>query len=132
MTFGINKSDSVGILSSSLCLLHCLATPFLFVAQTQIFAHAPSKPIWWSSLDFVFIIISAFAIYFSSKNTSKKWISVALWISWFLLLFIIANEKVAWFTIPEFAIYFPSATLIFLHWYGGKFCQCKDDHCCVN
>jgi len=62
----------------------------------------------------------------------KKWVAIALWLSWFLLLTIILNEKTAWFSIPEAAIYLPSLSLIFLHWYGSKFCQCKDETCCVN
>ncbi|WP_203257099.1 MerC domain-containing protein [Hyunsoonleella ulvae] len=132
MTFAINKSDSIGIISSSLCLLHCLATPFLFAAQTHVMACCEGKPLWWSSLDIIFLFISALAIYKSSASVSKKWVGNALWICWSMLVFIIVNEKLGWFSIPEPTIYIPSLSLIVLHWYGSMFCQCKNEKCCAN
>ncbi|WP_298555246.1 MerC domain-containing protein [uncultured Algibacter sp.] len=132
MTFTINKSDTIGILSSSLCLIHCLATPFLFAVQVHVIKCCEAKPLWWSSIDFIFLIISALAIYKSSTTVSKKWITITLFASWLLLVFIIVNEKVGWFNISEVAIYLPSLGLIFFHWYSSRFCQCKNKTCCVN
>lgn len=132
MTLTINKSDTIGILSSTLCLVHCIATPFLFAFQAHALKCCEAKPLWWSSLDIIFLIVSALAIYKSSMSVSKKWIVIVLSISWFLLVFIIINEKLAWFDIPEAAIYLPSLSLIFFHWYGSKFCQCKNETCCIN
>lgn len=132
MTLTIKKSDSIGIISSGLCLLHCITTPFLFVAQAQILTSSQSKPLWWSSLDIIFLIISALAIYKSNTSVSNKWIGYALWISWFILLFIIVNEKLEWLEIPEYAIYLPSLSLIFFHFYGSMYCQCKDENCCAK
>lgn len=128
MNLSINKSDSLGIMASSLCLLHCLATPLLFAAQSQILNWAP----WWSSIDVFFLLISAFAIYKSTTTVVKNWIKSALWISWAVLFFIIINEKIEWLPIPEVAIYFPSMSLVFLHIYSNKYCQCTDDKCCTN
>ncbi|TBN18800.1 MerC domain-containing protein [Hyunsoonleella pacifica] len=132
MLLTINKSDSIGILSSGLCLIHCISTPFLFAAQAHVLKCCEAKPLWWSSLDIIFLCISALAIYKSSTSVSKKWIVIALYMSWFLLVTIVVNEKAGWFNIPESAIYFPSLSLIFFHWYGSKFCQCKNEKCCVN
>ena len=132
MTLTIRKSDSIGILSSSLCLIHCLATPFLFAVQAHVISCCASKPLWWSSLDVIFLIISALAIYKSSTSVSKKSIVIALCISWFFLVLIIVNEKTGWFHIPQPAIYFPSLSLIFFHWYGSKYCQCENETCCTN
>lgn len=128
MNLSINKSDSLGIMSSSLCLAHCLATPLLFSAQSQIL----NVSSWWSRIDLFFVLISAFAIYKSTTSTTKKWIISALWINWSLLLFIIMNEKIEWLSIPETAIYFPSLALVLLHIYSNKYCQCIDNNCCTN
>ena len=87
------KSDLLGTFVSSLCLVHCVATPFIFVAQTGIAACCKVTPTWWSSIDFIFLGISFLAIYWSTKSTSIKWIKPALWLSWGLLSSIIVNEN---------------------------------------
>ena len=132
MIFSFTKSDTIGVLSSGFCLLHCLATPFLFVTQTRISHCCDLKPMWWSSIDFIFLVISAVAIYRTVTNTTKKWMKIALWVNWFLLLFFISNENSKWLFIPEHFIYFPALSLIFLHAYNSAYCQCKKKGCCVN
>jgi hypothetical protein len=76
----IKKSDVLGVLASGLCLIHCIATPFIFVAQTCSASCCSVAPTWWSTIDYVFLGISFFAIYWSVQNTSKNWIKYALWI----------------------------------------------------
>ncbi len=132
MILAINKSDTIGILSSTLCIVHCIATPFLFAFQANALKCYEFKPLWWSSLDIIFLIVSALAIYKSCMSISNKWIVIALSISWLLLVLIIINEKLAWFDIQETTVYLPSLSLIFFHWYGSKFCQCKNERCCIN
>lgn len=127
-----NQSDSIGIISSALCLAHCLATPLLFAAQSQIINFGNTKPLWWSSLDLILLLISSLAIYKTTLSTTKKWIKNGLWLSFFILSFIIINEKIGWFHIPEAAIYIPSMSLIFLHIYNSKFCSCRNESCCVK
>ncbi|WP_298520995.1 MerC domain-containing protein [uncultured Kordia sp.] len=127
------KSDTIGIYASSLCLVHCLATPLLFIAQSQmICCEGTSVPLWWKALDLFFLVISFVAIYWSVISTSKEWMKYALWTTWFVLSFILINERMQWLSIPEYAIYFPSLSLVFLHFYNRKFCHCKEDRCCVN
>jgi len=132
MTFSFQKSDSIGIISSGLCLIHCLATPFLFVAQAQVATSIEKTTIWWSSIDFIFLFISLFAIYKSSLNSSKKWMKSALWVTWSLLALIILNEKLGIIEIPEETIYFPALGLIGLHFYNSKYCKCENDNCCAD
>ncbi|WP_298880503.1 MerC domain-containing protein [uncultured Polaribacter sp.] len=128
------KSDILGSFVSSLCLIHCFATPFIFVAQTSVSACCTTTitPSWWSYIDLFFLVISLFAIYWSTKFTTAKWMKFALWINWFLLFTVITNEKSALFHLPEITIYIPAFALVILHIYNRKYCRCNVDSCCVK
>ncbi len=126
------KSDILGSFVSSLCLMHCIATPFIFVAQTGMSACCTTTPIWWSIIDISFLVISFFAIYWSIKLTTAKWMKFALWINWFLLFVVIINEKLTLFYLPEVTIYIPALALVILHIYNRKYCKCNVDTCCVK
>lgn len=128
MNLTINKSDSLGMLVSTLCLIHCLATPFLIAFTIQF----RKLSVIWSYIDVVFLCFSALAIYRSSKEISKQWVKTLLWSSWSILLFILLNEKIHWQEIPEAAIYIPTLSLLFLHFYSSKYCQCDNDKCCTS
>nr|WP_249028265.1 MerC family mercury resistance protein [Nonlabens xylanidelens] len=43
-----------------LCVIHCAITPLLFLSHAAAMSQGISKPIWWSNLDYLFIIISFF------------------------------------------------------------------------
>lgn len=126
------KADHIGAFSSALCLIHCVATPFIFVAQSSAFTLAKEAPSWWKFIDYIFLIISFLAIYNTVQNTSKYWIKPALYMSWFLLFVVIINEKISWFALPESAIYLPAVLLIGLHLYNRKYCKCNTDKCCTH
>lgn len=126
-----SKSDIIGMFASSLCLLHCTFTPFLFIAHAQLASHDIAIPFWWKVLDYVFLAISFMAVYWSVKTTSKAWMKPAFWGTWAVLFFILMNEKVHLFHIPEFTIYLPSLGLVFLHIYNKKYCKCKEEECCA-
>ena len=126
------KSDWIGALASGLCLIHCLATPFLFVASAGIGFHGDAHPSWWGALDIIFLVLSFFAVYWSIQNTSETWIKYGFGIVWLLLALIVLNEKFEIFHIAEAAIYPPTIGLIFLHFYNRYYCQCKDETCCAD
>ncbi len=124
-----NNSDTLGIIASSLCLVHCLVTPFLFLAHTGLIISEGTHPIWWKSLDFIFLGLSFMAIRRSSKTTSKPKMKYAFWKSWLLLFVIVINEKLSMFPIPEETIYLASSLLVVLHVYNLKYCQCEQECC---
>lgn len=126
------KPDIVGAFSSALCLLHCIATPLIFILQPVSVSSEASLPLWWKGLDFLFLIISFFAVYFSSKKTSKQWVSYALWSCWFILTIGLLNEKLALFSLPEIVVFIPAIGLIVLHFYNKKYCRCQGETCCNN
>lgn len=127
-----NNSDLIGALASGLCLIHCIATPFIFLAQTCSAICCDTAPVWWATIDFLFIGISLFAVYWSTKKSSKLWIKYALWISWALLCLMILNEKIQLLDLPELSIYIPALALVILHLYNRKYCKCKDHTCCTS
>ncbi|WP_437823531.1 MerC domain-containing protein [Tenacibaculum mesophilum] len=127
------KSDTLGALSSGLCLVHCVFTPFLFVIQSHATCCShEAVPFWWKSLDVLFLVISFFAIQKSVQTTSKKWMQYALWITFLILFIIILNEYTQAMKLPEKSIYVPSLGLVFLHIYNRKYCQCANNTCCAN
>ena len=127
-----SKSDIIGVTASSLCFVHCVATPLLFVAQATTMAVETGHPWWWGTLDIVFLAISFFAVFWSARNTSKRWIKYALWFSWLLLSLIVLNEKFEILHFPEETIYLPSTALVFLHIYNHRFCRNDEDNCCAE
>jgi len=124
--------DILGTFASSLCLIHCVATPFIFMAYTATAGCCETAPIWWKFLDYFFLIISFYAILLSTKATTIDWIKPLLWLNWFLLMSIIMNEKLELFLLPEALIYIPSISLMGLHLYNKKYCNCNKNKCCIN
>ncbi len=127
----INKihknSDNIGIISSTVCTIHCMLTPFLFVAKSCSATCCKHTPNWWKAIDILFLIISFIAIYFSSKNSNDKFIRLSFWMSWFFLSFIIVNEHIEFILISQWLIYIPAFTLIFTHFYNRKYCLCNTE-----
>ncbi len=127
-----SKSDIIGATASIMCFIHCLATPFLFVAYSNAALIEATHPWWWGILDIVFLAISFFAVFWSASHTSKWWVKNAFWILWVLLAGLILNEKWEIAHVPEALIYLPTLGLVFLHLYNQRYCQCGDENCCVD
>ena len=94
MIKSILRSDIVGAAASGLCMIHCMATPLLFIAQScSVSGCCETSPQWWSSIDYLFIGVTAFAVQQSGLNTTKPIIKYALYATWVLLTLLILNEK---------------------------------------
>ena len=129
----IPQSDVLGAVASGLCALHCIATPFLFFAQScSANGCCGSSPTWWSSIDYIFIGITFFAVYQSGINSSKPWLKYALFTIWTLLSLLVLNGKFGVLNIPEWWKYIMAGGLIGLHMYSLKYCQCAEDSCCIH
>ena len=79
--------DSIGIIAGILCAIHCIATPFLFIAKACAATCCADAPTWWVVIDYLFLIISFMAIFFISRQLSIQWLKIYFWVSWSLLLF---------------------------------------------
>ncbi len=128
------KPDTIGSLASTLCLIHCIATPFIFITQacTASASCCANAPIWWQSIDYIFIIISFFAIYRSTQTSTNAKIKIALWTTWFIFFILILNKTIQLFSISNYFIYSAGILLALFHLYNLNYCQCKDEDCCVN
>ena len=131
MKYTLKHADTIGAINSSLCVAHCFATPFLFLTQAQTsLVELSSVPLWWQLLNYVFIIVSFFAIKRTVKNSSNELVKSLLWASWVFLSALILNEEFEIMHMPELLTYFAGITLASLHIYNLKYCQCEDENCC--
>ena len=132
------KSDIIGAIASVLCLIHCLATPLLFVVQSGMEHHDDHGhhhghgADWWAFLDVALIAIGLLAIYRTSKTTSLKWLRAALYTFWSILVLIILNEKLHVVHVPHEVIYIPTLALAGLHIYNYRYCECEEEACCAS
>jgi MerC mercury resistance protein len=72
------KSDNIGIISSVLCLIHCLALPLLITLlpmANQFIAEEIHH------LDYAFWVFSLIAVYYSSRQTNRRDIRYAFYIA---------------------------------------------------
>tara|TARA_B100000902_G_scaffold343959_1_gene349023 strand:- start:334 stop:702 length:369 start_codon:yes stop_codon:yes gene_type:complete len=117
----LKHSDIFGLISAISCAIHCSLTPLLFII-----------PFWWSGLNILFVIFSFFAVYGAVKNSSSKIVKPLLWIGFVFFLFMILNEELGLLHLPELLTYTAATNLAILHIYNLKYCQCKDDQCCIH
>jgi hypothetical protein len=132
MNITSTKSDLIGALAGMVCLLHCIATPFLFIAVAGSANHGVEAPVWWISINYTFLVVAFFAVLQSVKTTSNNTIKPIFWVAYFLLFAVIINEQFLWIHLPEFFSYLAASFLIGVHLYNQKYCQCSTEGCCVD
>lgn len=77
----MSKSDLIGISSSILCLLHCLAFP-LILSAGYLFNYSISGH--WHGLDYLFVLLGMVAAWASARRTSIPALKLAFWITIFI------------------------------------------------
>jgi len=126
------NSDHIGVTASSICMLHCYFTPLLFLSQATSVTFTQEIPFLWQSLNYLFLLISFLAIYYTAKNSSKLSVKVLLVSTWLILSCLIINEFFEIISIPELYTYAAATSLAGLHVYNLKYCRCDDDNCCKD
>ena len=115
----ISNSDIVGATASILCIAHCILTPFLFAAQATVLSSCwDLSPTWWRMIDFLFLVITFFAISYSAKSTLLKWTPTILYLLWALLAVLTINKFFQIVPLPHFLIYSSAIGLSVLHLYN--------------
>ena len=132
MKITLKNSDNLGILSSSLCLIHCFITPFIYMSFTSLFSQNDFLYSSWKGINIIFIVFSLIAVNRSTKKTTSKIIKPIFWFSWCFLFFVLFNEEVKFIELPELVSYLSALNLAGIHVYNLKFCGCKDENCCTK
>lgn len=102
------KSDIIGIISSGLCLVHCLAGPIMV-----LLGYSFIEPDGWHIWDFIFLIISAYAIFNVTRGHSTRWIKAGLWASFSVLsLSIFFSHDMLFFSVLS---WLAAASLVVFH-----------------
>ena len=112
-TLNPKKFDIIGILSSSICLIHCLATPLLMAIGAGFFTNP-----WFEHL---FVLISFLSIYKATQKSNHFKLSVFLWISFAGFAACIFFEE--WHHDIHYVGYFFSLLIIIGHLLNIKHCQ---------
>ena len=125
----LHQSDLLGVLASGLCAIHCALTPVFFAVrpllETAHDGHHHDHVGFWGALDYVFLILSLLAVWYSARHTSHasfKWI---LWIAWGVFAVGLLSEPLN-YSHGIWLMYFGSITLVVAHIQNYRYCQrCK-------
>lgn len=72
------KTDIVGIISSTLCLIHCIAGPLLVLLGVSVQFHEGEH---WHIWELIFMAVSAWAVWRVTRLHSPQFVKLGLWIS---------------------------------------------------
>jgi hypothetical protein len=122
-----NYSNLIGAAASGLCAVHCAATPLLFVAKPLLegaageHAHAHGSPLW-AAFDYVFLVLSFVAVWYSTRHTDHRTLTRVLWVSWAVFALGLLSEP---FNLPygSWLMYGGSITLVVAHLKNFQHCQ---------
>jgi len=119
-------SDFLGVAASGLCAIHCALTPLFFAAKPVLEStmghHHHHGDGFWSLLDYLFLVLSLLAVWYSAKHTHHKGIRKMLWGAWVvfaigLLAEIFHVEYGIWL------MYLGSIALVVTHSYNHLYCK---------
>lgn len=109
----INNADIIGILSSSICLIHCLATPLLIAFGVGFINNLGFK--------YLFLIISFLSVYKATEKINNTKIALLLYISfWGFLLSSLFEED---YDFLHYAEYIFAILIIIGHFINIKHCK---------
>jgi len=112
-TTKINIAGLIGILSSSICLVHCAAMPLLSAFGAGFITNPFFK--------YLFLIISFVSIFKATENITSKKISFLLWISfWGFLFSTLFQEEYEWL---HYSVYLFAILIIIGHILNIKHCR---------
>jgi hypothetical protein len=123
------NSDELGMVGSALCIIHCLATPFLLVFLAASPYSQVGNYYWWTMLDVVFLGVSVLAVWITIQRTAFRWIKIGMVVSLLLLAFFIFNERLEGIEFPVDMVYFPAVALVILHIINLRKCRCETACC---
>ncbi|MFB0946900.1 MAG: hypothetical protein ACI9V1_001867 [Spirosomataceae bacterium] len=112
------NSNYMGIASATLCVVHCILTPFLILIV--------SKYEWWGNLTFLFLAISLYAVHDAIRSKPPKHILWLICGSYALMAGFLLLEE-AW-SLAEPLSYIASLGLVVGHILNIRYCKhCTND-----
>lgn len=111
-----NRADLVGIINTSLCMVHCLLTPILlaFLGSAE----------WLHDLSYLFLFLSFYAIWEATQHSTNSKVLSIIWLSFALLsVSILFEEDFKWL---HYLNYVASIGIIGGHILNIRYCkQCN-------
>ncbi|MEO0340777.1 MAG: MerC domain-containing protein [Bacteroidota bacterium] len=126
----VDYSDFMGVAASALCTIHCALSPLLFMtkpAVIQTFGRPAHSHDAWASLDYIFLILSLIAVWYSSEHTANDNLSWVLWGAWSLFAIGLFLEPLE-LSFGIFLMYIGSILLVITHLENYRHCQ----HCTIR
>lgn len=71
-------ADLLGVVSSVICLLHCLLLPLLWVWLSSFTVES------WHLLDYIFMAFAGIAVFFSARHAAFSYLKIGLWVSFII------------------------------------------------
>lgn len=121
----LSYSDWLGVAASGLCAIHCALTPVFFAArpvlESTMGQHNHGSG-FWALLDYLFLVLSLAAVWYSSRHTVHKRIKRVLWAAWVVFAIGLLSEPFH-FTHGIWFMYVGSITLVIAHLYNHRYCK---------
>ncbi len=123
-------SDWLGVAASGLCAVHCALTPLFFAAKPALagvvgeHAHAHGHG-FWGLLDYIFLVLSFLAVWYSARHTIQPALKWVLWAAWwgFAIGLLLEPYELA---SGKWLMYAGSFTLVIAHIKNYQHCRnCK-------
>ncbi len=121
----LNYSDWLGASASGLCAIHCTLTPILFAAKPAIAStmgehgHAHGM---WAALDYIFLVLSFVAVWYSARNTTHTTFKWVLWVALAVFTFGLLSEPLE-LSFGKWFMYAGSIALVITHIQNYRYCQ---------
>ncbi len=119
------QSDIFGVFISGLCAIHCTLMPVFFAAKPLLessnITHQNESELW-ESLDYIFLILSLVAVWYSSIHSFQKFIKWFLWLSWLVFSVGLMSEHYD-FSYGIWLMYIGSFCLIIGHSINYRYCK---------
>lgn len=124
----IEYSDWLGAAASGLCAVHCTLTPLFFAAKPALAGtvgeHAHGHGLW-VILDYVFLVLSLLAVWYSARHTTHATLKWVLWAAWGVFAFGLLAEPLE-LAYGKWFMYAGSIVLVIAHLKNYRHCQkCK-------
>lgn len=121
----LSFSDLFGASISALCAIHCAVTPLLFaskpIIESALGEHSHGEGVW-ATLDYVFLVLSVIAVWYSSQHTSHVKIKWILWIGWIFFAVGLLLLRVEHFY-GQLLMYSGSIVLVITHLQNYYYCK---------